>query len=124
MSSPSAYLSIIASQFDGVVNRSEFITMATMQINENWFTDDKYNLAIAYMAAHLITINTDPSFLGSGGGAVISKKEGDLSIGYAAPSSNTGDLSLNLTSYGKQLQQLIKQGGFYLGVLNGDTYGS
>lgn len=118
--SASAILSIIASQYDTIDNRNEYLGFAELQVNESWFRD-KYDLAVAYMAAHLIFVNTDPKTVGSGVGVVIGKKEGELSISYAPPSgTNKSDEELKKSSYGQQFLRIRNNCGFILGVTGGN----
>lgn len=117
--SVSSKLSIIAPQFDVDSRRSEIIAFAELQVNATWF-DAKYEWAAAYLAAHYLALN--PASGGStepGGGFIVSKREGDLSVTYAKPAvsgTNLSDDSLSQTSFGQQFIQLRNSSNFILGV--------
>jgi len=74
--------------------------------------------AVAYRAAHDITVAFSPDFAGGGVGEVASKKEGDLQISYfkATTSGSSGDTDLTLTKYGKMLLSLTKGNIVSMGV--------
>jgi len=114
--SASSTLSVIAPQFDSVANRSDFITLATLHVNA-CLTDEKYDLAVAYLAAHMIALNTDSAIQQGETGNLTSKREGDLSVGYGN-FSNKGMLNLNLTIYGQQYENLLRSTGIGFYVLN------
>lgn len=116
---PSQWLNTIAPQFDATANRTNFIALAETQINRCWFVG-KEDYAVALMAAHLLSVFTSTYRKDGTGGSVTSKREGDLSISFASFSS--GDSDLNQSSYGLQLQRLMKAGGFILGVTGGCDY--
>lgn len=118
--SASDILSTIAPQYDTVVNRDEFITLATMQVNTCWF-DVKSDYAIALMTAHLISIFTIAFRKDGTGGAITSKREGDLAISFSTGKGNDDDL--DQTTYGKQFQRLMKGGNVFLGVTGGNDNG-
>ena len=74
-----------------------------------------YEKAVAYYAAHLITIGNMVADSGANGGALVagnitSESEGDLSRSYGAvqegPSKSEADALLNKTSYGKMFLAL------------------
>ena len=116
--SASGVLSVIAPQFDSRTNRSEYISLATLQVNESIF-GSKYDLAIAYMAAHMMSVNTETGAgTGTGTGFITSKKEGDLAVSYAKPESGSGggDASLSQSSYGQQFIDLRNSCTLILGV--------
>ena len=117
--SVSTTLSTIASQFDSLTSRDEFIALAETQVNRCWFTG-KEDYAVALMTAHLISVFTAPYRKDGTGGAITSKREGDLAISFAQASG--GDTDLNQTSYGLQFQRIMKSGGFFVGVTGGNDY--
>lgn len=119
--SASAVLSVIAPQFDSVSARNEYIAMAENQTNRCWFGANA-DRAVALRAAHMLALDT--SLLRANGetGAISSKKEGDLSIGFVA-GAGQGVNDLDQTHYGKQLQGLTAGGGMFLGVTGGNDRG-
>lgn len=113
-------LTIIAPQFNGRADRNDYINFATLQVNQTTF-GDKYDLAGAYMAAHMMTLNpeTGQGTSNTGSGFITSKKEGDLAMSYAQPKSNSsggGDAILSQTSYGQQFIGLRDSCTLSLGV--------
>lgn len=80
--------------------RSRVISYAEAQVDFGQGT--VYELAVAYLAAHILTIS------GRSGtsGPVASKNEGDLSISYAATSNLEG---LKSTSYGMEYLRMVRQ---------------
>jgi hypothetical protein len=66
----------------------------------------KYNNAVALLAAHILSMNSGIRSGGTGG-AISTKKEGDLSISFG--SNAAFDSRLDSTSYGQQLEQLKKE---------------
>ena len=63
---------------------------------------DKQELAIAYLAAHMLTM----SLRAGVGGAVKSMKEGDLSLAYGGSDSESGYAA---TSYGNEFMRLQRE---------------
>jgi hypothetical protein len=123
--SASSVLSIIAPQFDSATNRSDWLALAETRVNRCRF-GTKADLAVAYMTAHMMTLNPDSSGdFGSGGGAtgaITSKREGDLAISYANPGSavkSTGDMDLTSTVYGIQFLSLQKASGMAIAITGG-----
>ncbi len=90
-------------------NRSNWIELAELQTDVCTF-GTKYSLAVALRACHMYAIG--PANRSSGeSGAVSSEKEGDLSKSYNTGKQNS---DLDQSSYGRQLQGLIK--GMVAGV--------
>ena len=116
--SASAILDMIAPQFASDPNKAEFITLATNRTNENYYGTTNFSLAVAYLAAHMMTLADTNREAGS----VTSKREGDLSISFAAVQDKSGG-ALSLTKYGRQLQQLRKESGAAIGALGGYDVG-
>lgn len=84
-----------------------FIGLAECQVSQDVFDCD-YELAVAYLSAHMLALSNRNSN-GSNGlaGNITGKKEGDLSINYALPSAlNTADGTLTTTSYGIEFIRL------------------
>lgn len=121
--SASAILSVIAPQFDSTAGRDNYLTYAELQVTEDFF-GDKYELAIAYMAAHLLTIDTNISITGLSTGGVVTKREGDLSVTFSNIQEKGTDSILGQTSYGRQFLQLRNSCGPFMGVSSGnpDTF--
>ena len=99
-----------------------YIKQATTQTSLTAFgTDDLREQAIALRAMHRWTLD-QPSGVGSQGlistGPVVSLKEGDLAVGFAAPSSGITDSNpdLSRTPWGLELIQLIRSS--IMGVRN------
>lgn len=99
----SSILSLIAPQYDSTTGRTDFLTLAALSVNTCIF-GDKVDLATAYLAAHMIALNTDPARQSGEAGAVTSKKEGDLSISFSNGRSTNEDLGQ--TSFGRQFLNL------------------
>ena len=108
--SADAALRIIAPQYNDVDNRDDFLAMAECETNRAWFGCSA-DRAVALYAAHLIALATDPNRQNGEAGAVSSKKEGDLAIGYVIGAGKGVD-DLDQTVYGKQLKALRLKGFF------------
>ena len=121
--SVSSVLSVIASQYDSVAGRSEFIGLAGLRVNRCVF-GDKADLATAYVAAHMIALST-PEFRQEGAvGAITSKREGDLSISFAAGSEGKqDDGDFGQTHFGRQFLSLQNSSEVFVGVLGGADSG-
>lgn len=70
----------------------------------------QYDLAVAYLAAHTLTL-ANRSTIGAGGvaGSVTSLKEGSLSIGFSSGGSSSSSDPLSSTSYGQEYQRVTQQ---------------
>jgi uncharacterized membrane protein len=71
--------------------------------------EERYNLAMALLAAHMITVQN--STASSGGavaaGPITSEKEGDLSRTYSDRTASNGSTNpLETTTYGKQYMSI------------------
>jgi hypothetical protein len=66
----------------------------------------KYNNAVALLAAHILSMSSGARS-GGVGGAITSKKEGDLSINFGSNPAFTS--RLDSTSYGQDLEQLKRE---------------
>lgn len=82
---------------------TRFIGYATLQVSEKAF-GDRYDLAVAYLTSHMLSLSGRNSTEGANGaaGVITQKKEGDLSVSLAVPTGITqgNDATLALTSYG------------------------
>ena len=86
--------------------RAQFITISDLYVGSVF--GEKYNLARAYVAAHLMTISNANASLKQGG-AIVSKKEGQLQVNYAAPTSSNSMLNgFGETVYGRMFLDLGK----------------
>jgi len=112
-----------ASQADSRV--AAFLNAGRKRVSQKIF-GDTYELAVFYLAAHMLSmaVNTEASG-GSGTGAkgnITSEKVGDLSIGYSstpiAVSGSGSSTQLMETAYGRQYVQLRKEKTFALSVAN------
>ena len=76
----------IAPEFDATdpAKVLRFITYAENQVSADIFKID-YELAVAYLTAHMLALASRNAAEGSGGlgGNITSKKEGDLQVQYA-----------------------------------------
>lgn len=119
--SASTILSVIASQFDSNPDRNEYLSMAENQTNRCWYGRNA-DRAVALRAAHMMALDTSPIRQNGETGAISSKKEGDLAIGFVA-GAGQGINDLDQTHYGKQLKALTAGGGFMLGITGGNVRG-
>jgi len=87
-------------------------------VTNDCFSDDKLELALQQMTAHLLKIQ---SIVSSGGmsGTVTSSSIDKVSVTLASPKNNDEfEFWLNQTPYGQQLLALLNticSGGFYIG---------
>ena len=126
------YLSAVAPAFAMDENKSVYIEMATERTNKGFY-GEKYNQAVALLAAHiafLLTAASGSMGAGSGNweagstGTITSKREGDLSVTYgagavSASAADVTDAELSQTRYGLMLLALRKGCKPFMGVLNG-----
>ena len=108
---------LVASEFGDVDDEkaNSMIELQGVRISQKAF-GDKYNLAVAYLTAHAFKV--DEMLKGGGAssgglvsGAVVSEKEGSISVGYASPLlSRYNDGSLySKTAYGLLFLELRSQ---------------
>ena len=120
MMTASQIMSIRAPQFDASPYKGDYITMARKRVAQAWFGAN-YEQAVAMMAAHMMTVDSDAGQSGSSGAFVTSKREGDLAITYASPNSGGGAGSaLGSTNYGREFLELQKQGNFAVSATGGN----
>ncbi len=115
---PEAVLDAIAPQFASDPQTSDFIALAELRTSQEKF-GDKYNLAVALRAAHMMTLRDRKT---GEGGSISSKKEGDLGISYATGNGESEDLAQ--THYGRQLQRLMKGTITSAGLIGEDNVSS
>lgn len=126
------YLSAVAPGIVTDENKAVYIEMATERTNK-CFYGEKYNQAVALLAAHIAFLLTAASgSMGAGSGSgeagstgtITSKREGDLSVTYgagavSASAADVTDAELSQTRYGLMLLALRKGCKPFMGVLNG-----
>lgn len=97
-----AKVALIAPDYADLTNLADYIELA-----ENAVADDmcQRDLAVAYMTAHIIAMAERG---GKGSGAVTSKGEGGLSIGYSGSQSQS---LLASTSYGQEFERIQRSCG-------------
>ena len=104
-------ISDIAPEFDNEdpARIDRFIGYAESQVSSNEFLT-KYDLAVAYLTAHVLSLSGRNDTEGTNGNAgnITQKKEGDLSLSFALPSAlnNSQDGTLMSTSYGLEYLRL------------------
>jgi hypothetical protein len=116
--SASDILSVIAPQFNDSDNRSGFLNIAASLVSSSWF-GNKYDLAVAYLTAHMMSLSNDPLRQSGETGSVSSKKEGDLAIAFSNGSISEQNAYYGLTHFGMQYIQTRDSCGFILGVTGG-----
>lgn len=117
-------LSLLAPQFASHAEKDSFLAMADELVapaSSCGLSADRREQAVALQAAHLMTLSYDPSYAGGAtGGAVTSKREGDLSLSYGSAQSASDDSDLSQTTYGRQLLELTRRSFVFIGVSGGD----
>lgn len=84
--------------------RARVEDLASLRTATGLYSDDLRKLAVALLAAHMLTIAGQSAT----GAAVTSETVGPLSISYASP----GGTGLDGTSYGRQLLELQRENIF------------
>lgn len=128
------YIAALAPGLASDAGRDVFIDMAKERTQRDFY-GHKYNQAVALMAAHIWYLlgagsaNNPGSGNASGGstGSIVSKHEGDLSVGYgtgavAATSVKVGDTDLAQTRWGLMLLALRKGCRPFMGVCSGGCH--
>jgi hypothetical protein len=103
---PEDYLAVLCPTMLTVSGYSVFIDMAE-GVTSSGFFGSQYNLAVALRAAHMYVLNRKR---GGEGGFITQKVEGRMSVSYGGVNNVTDELQL--TSYGMQLYDLIKNTKF------------
>ena len=113
----------IAPEYKNHSDKATYLELAESRISSCAFGVNRPH-AVALRAAHDMTLNLGSDQSGSGGGPITGKKEGNLSIQYAGPSSgaDNGD-DLILTKYGRQLKGLMRGNIAAVGVTGGADNG-
>lgn len=94
------------------------IEAAQERVNVKWY-GLKSNQAVALMTAHMMATRPTGLRQYGEGGAITSKSEGDLSIGFATPTVSSGDADLSQSVYGLRLISLRRGCGPFMGVAAG-----
>jgi len=98
MPTPAELLTALAPELDSVDEGVKTIHIDLAEQQTGQVFKAARNHAVALLAAHSLTLAGREGF----GGAVASKKEGQLSVGFAA----VGTSELSTTSYGAELERL------------------
>jgi hypothetical protein len=106
----------IAPQFTDDAKNNRFILYAEPQVSEDFF-GDLYDLAVANLTAHMLTISTRS---GSVSGFINNMREGDRSKGYSTP--NAKDVDFMTTSYGVEFVRLRNMCVYPI-LVTGNIYG-
>lgn len=114
----SSHLSLIAPALAVNANAPLYITAAREELNACMYGAN-YEKAVAYLAAHTMTLALDPMRSGGAAGAVTSKSEGQLSISYGAGAA--GGTDWGQTSYGMALIRLTAACGSGAFVTGGSS---
>jgi hypothetical protein len=80
-----------------------FINAAVTRLNPDAFCD-KYDQAVCFLSAHLLTLSNRAGQ----GGSVTSEKVGDLARSYSAPKGASDGSSYSSTSYGQMFEDLLR----------------
>ena len=137
MSSPLSireYIAALAPGLAGDALCDTYVEMAEERTQASFY-GNKYNQAVALLAAHIWYLlgSGSPSLPGSGSssggstGAITSKREGDLAVGFgsgavAATSVKVGDTDLAQTRWGLMLLALRKGCKPFMGVCSGGIH--
>ena len=95
-----------------------FLADAVLGVNEA-FWGDKYDLGIAYLAAHFLTLSEKGATGGKGAvGAVSSRSVDGSSVSYAVPTPGTAQENfLSATVYGQRFLAMMKTLGVVANVI-------
>lgn len=118
--STSAALDAVAPGFASDADVETFLTLAASLTSKAKF-GDKYELARALRAAHMMAMRDRNNTNSPAGGAITSKREGSLSVGYSV--GKNADVDLAQTGFGVQLQGLIRSCVTAVGVTGGALTG-
>ena len=111
MATASEILSAIAPQFDDATGRQTILDLSESRTSETRFGNQRPE-AVAYRAAHVLTLTSQTgAWSGGGSGSINSKTEGSLSVSFGNTTSKDDDAFLSQTGYGKMLLELIRSRG-------------
>lgn len=118
-------LDAIAPQFVSDTDKDVHLNLAELRTSDCFGTSIK-PLAVALRAAHTLTLSSNANSFGGSSGSITSKREGDLSVSFSNNASVGISGDLGQTSYGVQLENLIKNSfvGIRLTGLNIDCAGN
>lgn len=106
----------IASNLSADPNKSTYISRARDQTSSFFYGTTNYELAVALLAAHNMTLDK-ASITGTGTGELAGKREGDLSVTYQKSGADSpGGSDFDLTNYGKRLKGLRAGSGSFMYV--------
>lgn len=83
---------------------SVFLEMAGAEISMGYF-GSQYDMALAYLTAHKMSIMLDPSRAGGTPGSIRSKSEGSLSASFGGNNAG-GNSDLAQTTYGLEFMRI------------------
>ena len=99
---------LLAVEFAGIPDETvqQYIDLAASFLDESAYPPDKWEMAQALMAAHIMAIR-DRSAASSTSGQITSEREGDLSRSYGLLSKD--QTWLGSTTYGEMLEMIMNQ---------------
>jgi hypothetical protein len=100
------YLQAIAPDLASNPSVSVFIDMASQEIDAGLF-GASYQLALAYLVAHKMTLFLNSARAGGTTGNITSKSEGSLSVAFGGVKGGGISASLAQTSYGVEFNRLL-----------------
>ena len=95
----------IAPKFTNNTVNLRFIDYAIPQVSVSMF-GASYELAVAYLTAHILEVANRANISGGLAGIVSSVREGERAVGFTNPTIN--DVDLMTTSYGVEFVRLRK----------------
>jgi len=98
------YMAVIAPNLAAMPNASVFIDMARTELGVSYF-GDQFEIALAYLTAHKMTLLTDTARSGGTAGGVSSKSEGSLSISFSSIGAGSAN-SLYQTHFGVEFVRI------------------
>lgn len=91
-------------------NIDKYIELAEQRVNQDVF-GDHYENAVALTVMHMMALTERSDGSVSAGGSITSMKEGKLSLSFGSMSNSSGSNDLSQTSWGQELQDLIRDLG-------------
>lgn len=106
--SAASTLAIIAPDLAVLSNASSALALCESRINrKNWGA--VRDQAVAYLAAHLLKMQTRAGSAIGAGGQITSATEGGLSLSFGSNTGSMSDPSLGSTSYGQEFLRLKRE---------------
>lgn len=99
-------LQTIAPDLASKSNASQVLALADLRVSKNNFGSVR-DQAVAYLAAHLLSLSNSNFRKSGSGGAVTSLREGDLSVSFGAVPGS--DDSLSSTWFGQEFERLRRE---------------